>query len=280
MKKGFIVGLATGLTVAGASLVLASSQIQAILNDKIKVTLNGQVQEFKEETTNETQYPITYKDRTYLPLRTVANLVGVDVDYDANSNTAILESDQVTSGTEKLYEDDSLIINRVWTKNYNNGYNDVVGNKAVEHLLYMIPRVVINQDSIGYEQLEVQIYEQDTFSGVKYYLKNGILSIIYKIGAPEAGGDLTYVYNIDIKSKSFLSDEELIKVTGKNFDIVYKDIQDFWKNKYSATGEESAPIIYFINSKGNLSFGTCSPFGAGVPSYDYYDTVLQQEFEL
>lgn len=280
MKKGFIIGLATGLTVAGASLVLANSQIQAILNNQIKVTLNGQVQEFKDETTNETQYPITYKDRTYLPLRTVANLVGVDVGYDANSNTAILESDQVISGTEKLYEDDSLIINRIWTKNYNNGYNDVVGNKAVEHLLYMIPRVVINQDNIGYEQLEVQIYEQDTFSGVKYYLKNGILSIIYKIGAPEAGGDLTYVYNIDIKSKSFLSDEELIKVTGKNVDIVYKDIQDFWKKKYSATGEESAPIIYFINSKGNLSFGTCSPFGAGVPSYDYYDTVLQQEFEL
>ena len=86
MKKGFIVGLATGLTIASASLVLANSQIQAILNDQIKVTLNGQVQEFKDETTNETQYPITYNDRTYLPLRTVANLVGVDVDYDANNN--------------------------------------------------------------------------------------------------------------------------------------------------------------------------------------------------
>ena len=80
MKKGFIVGLATGLTVAGLSVVLANSQIQAILNDQIKVTLNGQVQEFKDETTNEVQYPITYKDRTYLPLRTVANLVGVGID--------------------------------------------------------------------------------------------------------------------------------------------------------------------------------------------------------
>ena len=75
-------------------MVLANSQIQAILNDQIKVTLNGQVQEFKDETTNETQYPITYHDRTYLPLRTVANLVGVDVDYDASSNTAILKTDK------------------------------------------------------------------------------------------------------------------------------------------------------------------------------------------
>ena len=90
MKKGFVLGLATGLTIAGASLVLANSQIQAILNNQIKVTLNGQVQEFKDETTNETQYPITYHDRTYLPLRTVANLVGVGVDYDSNTNTAKL----------------------------------------------------------------------------------------------------------------------------------------------------------------------------------------------
>ena len=93
MKKGFIIGLATGLIVAGASLVLANSQIQAILNDQIRVTLNGQVQEFKDETTNETQYPITYHDRTYLPLRTVANLVGVEVDYDAINNTAMLTNE-------------------------------------------------------------------------------------------------------------------------------------------------------------------------------------------
>ena len=92
MKRGFILGLATGVVLTGASLVFANSQIQAILNDQIKVTLNGQVQEFKDETTNETQYPITYKDRTYLPLRTVANLVGVNVDYDASSNTAILKT--------------------------------------------------------------------------------------------------------------------------------------------------------------------------------------------
>ncbi len=100
MKKEFVLGLAAGLTVAGASLVFANSQIQAILNDQIKVTLNGQVQEFKDETTNETQYPITYKDRTYLPLRTVANLVGVGVDYDANTNTAMLSrSNHQASGT-------------------------------------------------------------------------------------------------------------------------------------------------------------------------------------
>ena len=103
MKKGFILGLATGLTIAGASFVFANSQIQSILNNKIKVTLNGQVQEFKDETTNETQYPITYQDRTYLPLRTVANLVGVDVDYDEKSNTAILNNK--SNGSKMNFKD-------------------------------------------------------------------------------------------------------------------------------------------------------------------------------
>lgn len=101
MKKEFILGLTAGVALTGASFVLANSQIQAILNDQIKVTLNGQVQEFKDETTNETQYPITYHDRTYLPLRTVANLVGVDVDYDASSNTALLESKNNSQLDEK-----------------------------------------------------------------------------------------------------------------------------------------------------------------------------------
>ena len=41
MKKGFILGLTTGVILTGASLVLANSQIQAILNDQIKVTLNN-----------------------------------------------------------------------------------------------------------------------------------------------------------------------------------------------------------------------------------------------
>ncbi len=103
MKKGFLIGLTTGLTIAGASFVLANTTIQAILNNQVKVTLDGQNQVFRDETTNEIQYPITYQDRTYLPLRTIANLVGVGVDWDANTNTVIL-----TSSSNKSNDDDIL----------------------------------------------------------------------------------------------------------------------------------------------------------------------------
>ncbi|MBQ9072018.1 MAG: hypothetical protein IJY25_02555 [Bacilli bacterium] len=54
MKKGFIIGLVVGLTIAGVLLVLVNSQIQAILNDNTKVIVKEQVQESKDETSGET----------------------------------------------------------------------------------------------------------------------------------------------------------------------------------------------------------------------------------
>lgn len=87
---GFVLG--TTLTVS------AGTWIQAYRNDEIKITLNGEVQTFRDATTNEIEVPITYNDRTYLPLRSLATLVGLNVDYDANTKTAILE----TKNNEKI----------------------------------------------------------------------------------------------------------------------------------------------------------------------------------
>lgn len=81
---GFILG--TTLTVS------AGTWIQAYRNDEIKITLNGKEQTFRDATTNEIELPITYNNRTYLPLRSLATLLGISVDYDANTKTAILET--------------------------------------------------------------------------------------------------------------------------------------------------------------------------------------------
>ena len=85
-----ILGALAGAIIGGITVVGANQTIQAIQNTAIKISLNGQTQEFKDETTGEVQYPITYHDRTYLPLRNVAQLAGMNVDYDSNTNTAIL----------------------------------------------------------------------------------------------------------------------------------------------------------------------------------------------
>lgn len=87
-----IFGTMTGIMIGGLAVVGANQAIQAIQNDQIKVSLNGEIQTFTDEKTGEAQFPITYHDRTYLPLRNIAQLTGVNVDYDNNTNTALLES--------------------------------------------------------------------------------------------------------------------------------------------------------------------------------------------
>jgi len=127
-------GLIAGVMIGGTTVVGANQAIQALQNTEIKVSLNGKIQEFKDETTGETQYPITYHDRTYLPLRNVASLSGLDVDYDNKSNTAILSS-------SNYYTDNKLIENakayQKITTNYVSGFveiDNVEENKVTIHL--------------------------------------------------------------------------------------------------------------------------------------------------
>ena len=54
-----ILGTVAGIMIGGLTVVGANQAIQALQNTEIKVSLNGQIQEFKDETTGEVQYPIT-----------------------------------------------------------------------------------------------------------------------------------------------------------------------------------------------------------------------------
>ena len=92
----FLLGVTTGFLLGGVAFTYANQYIQAIQNTSIKISLNNELQEFTDETTGEKQYPITYNDRTYLPLRNVANLAGLNVEYDNDSNTAILSQSKIS----------------------------------------------------------------------------------------------------------------------------------------------------------------------------------------
>ena len=104
----FTSGVIVGMIIGSATIVCANQAIQALQNTEIKVSLNGQVQTFKDETTGETQYPITYNDRTYLPLRNVAQLAGLSVDYDVKTNTAILSNSNSTNKKDISFETDTI----------------------------------------------------------------------------------------------------------------------------------------------------------------------------
>ena len=85
-----IFGIAAGFILGSTTAVIANQTIQAIQNTEVSVCLDGEFQTFRDASTNEIQYPITYHDRTYLPLRNIADLMDIDVDYDAKNNIVIL----------------------------------------------------------------------------------------------------------------------------------------------------------------------------------------------
>lgn len=68
------------------------------LNSDISVVINGTVFNAKDPQDGSTYVPMTYKGRTYLPLRAVAEAVGLPIDYDANTKTAYLGTKPGTIG--------------------------------------------------------------------------------------------------------------------------------------------------------------------------------------
>jgi hypothetical protein len=100
MQRGFrrkksavvITVLSVFLTFSLALNVSAASnliEITAYLNSGIKMVLHGKSFEPKDATGSKT-LPITYKGTTYLPLRAVAEAVGLKVGWNGNTQTVTL----------------------------------------------------------------------------------------------------------------------------------------------------------------------------------------------
>ena len=166
-----VLGTVAGIMIGGLTVVGANQAIQAIQNTEIKVSLNGQVQEFKDETTGEIQYPITYHDRTYLPLRNVANLAGLNVDYDLNTNTAILNN---KDAIDKINSNEELD----WKSAYYSIINSV-SNKWDYDVETKFGFVYINDDDIpelvfGSGHTSLLIYSYDRSKGCIYLMANAM----------------------------------------------------------------------------------------------------------
>ena len=64
-------------------------EIKAYLNHGITVKLDGQEQ-IMYNANNERVYPISYEGTTYVPIRAVSNMLGVDVEWDGRNNAVLL----------------------------------------------------------------------------------------------------------------------------------------------------------------------------------------------
>ena len=104
--KNKLIGLCIGLIVGLSSSVFAGigDKVEAVFA-KYSIVVDGDAKQLEAD-------PLVYQDSTYLPLRAVANMLGYDVTYKADSRTIELntskEGEAVTrSGVEG--ETDSIL---------------------------------------------------------------------------------------------------------------------------------------------------------------------------
>ncbi|MCD7767268.1 MAG: copper amine oxidase N-terminal domain-containing protein [Oscillospiraceae bacterium] len=89
--KKIALGLAcTALLEMAAGAAGQNEDIQALLNREISIQYNG-AETALRNANGDTVYPITYEGTTYLPLRAVAEMLGADVDWDAETNSVYIQ---------------------------------------------------------------------------------------------------------------------------------------------------------------------------------------------
>ncbi len=96
MKKVRITILASafmfciGVVAFGASM---STEIKAMLSKEIKIRYSGAVQEMKDASGNAV-YPILYNGTTYIPVRSVSNILNIPINWDGDTKTVIIGTEE------------------------------------------------------------------------------------------------------------------------------------------------------------------------------------------
>lgn len=91
-KNLITLAIALALTssfILGASASSTLTAIQAYLNYGITIEYNGEAQELFDAN-GVRLYPISYNNSTYVPIRAVSNILGVNVDWDQARQTVVL----------------------------------------------------------------------------------------------------------------------------------------------------------------------------------------------
>lgn len=109
--KGFIAGMLVSAVLAGtigtAAATIGSRTVKADYAD-IKITLNGS-QITPKDATGATVEPFSVNGTTYLPVRAVANALGVDVDWNGDTSTVEMKSNSFLDKETSSYAWDVVL---------------------------------------------------------------------------------------------------------------------------------------------------------------------------
>lgn len=136
--KRMIIGIMIGLLIgtAGTALAATSEPVQAVFA-KFTFVVNG------EEKTLDAD-PLVYQGGTYLPVRVVANMLGYDVTYKADSRTIELDSivittsDKSTQGAENSMSETATMTEWISLRELSTQYDLTVTVGGDQNVLTML----------------------------------------------------------------------------------------------------------------------------------------------
>jgi len=119
-------------TSAGVYAGANMTQIKAYLNAGLKFKVDGKPVQLRDGSGN-TLVPITYNNTTYLPVRSVADLLNVGVDFDQKSGTVQIgeksEGVSIAEGFDSMYHTKNPSKTTYNGKDYKDVYFDNVTDK-------------------------------------------------------------------------------------------------------------------------------------------------------
>jgi len=100
VKSLLIIIMVTFLSIT--ALAAANKQIQATLASDITIKYEGVVREMSDAN-GKTVYPLSYEYTTYLPIRAISDMLGINVVWDGDTQTVLL-SNRVPGDEERLID--------------------------------------------------------------------------------------------------------------------------------------------------------------------------------
>ena len=202
----------TSFTI-GANADTIITAISATINKDLSVTLDGEKVTFK----NEAGIPvpvISYNNTSYLPVRSIAALTGLDVTWNGNTQTIELIKDPVNLDNPGILD---LNTSHLVTPNYfgdiESRYNSSSVTNAAEDLtmsngIVLGAGIVIYPDNTEHDDLFIYSDDKLNFNSISIKLNDNYTKMTCKVKVKNMGSSFTNtlsarlgIYDVDTEMK-------------------------------------------------------------------------------
>lgn len=203
--KGFVCGILVSVMVLGfgvPALATTVKQLNASYSG-IKITLDGEFITPKNANGTIVE-PFTVNGTTYLPVRAIANALGLEVEWDGETKTVILESPDLIKQGTVVYDDQYVTIS----------FDKI--QEADQNWLCESEAVFIVENKTDFE-LTFQS-EALSFNGISYEVLVGSDSV-----APNSTGKVTFGFAEEVPTNVSIS-TGAIKVIDFSYELFGREL--------------------------------------------------------